>query len=221
MKWGSNEQVEISDSHAEICVLEKKVGKRFLRHESEMPAGWEDGPEIKARWERVAKVDLNGSRLLARAILLVGCVSPRRLCDPAAALCNAAPICPPHSQSAAADAACPAFGPFLQPKASAVPVPRPARSKRFAKTTAQRKDRHGHRAVISLLSSLHRPLPSRTVRAPQPCTRCQLRSSPALKLISGTLARRPRWRRRLTGGNGVSCCCWHCQTCSAGAAVRI
>jgi hypothetical protein len=40
MKWGSNEEAEMSDSHAEVQVLEKKLGKRFPWYERvKMPAG--------------------------------------------------------------------------------------------------------------------------------------------------------------------------------------
>jgi hypothetical protein len=61
MKRGSNETAELADSHAEIQVLERKLGKRFPWYERpEMSAGWGDGPEMRAWEERLANVSLKG-----------------------------------------------------------------------------------------------------------------------------------------------------------------
>jgi hypothetical protein len=57
MRWGSNEEAEKWDSHAEIQILEKKLGKPFPWYERvEMPVGWANGPEMKAWWERRVKM---------------------------------------------------------------------------------------------------------------------------------------------------------------------
>jgi hypothetical protein len=63
MKMGSNEEEELLDSHAEIQVLERTLGKQFPWYERpEMAAGWKDGPEMRDWERRLANMGLKGVR---------------------------------------------------------------------------------------------------------------------------------------------------------------